>query len=65
MRVRVDLDLCQGHGTCAEEAPEIFAVDEKESKVIVREERPPEALRAKLKSAVRFCPTRALSLIED
>jgi len=28
VRVRVDLDLCQGHGTCAEEAPEVFAVDE-------------------------------------
>jgi len=65
VRVRVDLDLCQGHGTCAEEAPEVFAVDEKGSKVIVRMERPPEALRAKVKSAVRFCPTRALSLIED
>ena len=65
MRVRVDLDLCQGHGTCAEEAPEVFAVDEKESKVIIRLEQPPEALRAKVKSAVRFCPTGALSLTED
>ena len=65
MRVRVDFDLCQGHGTCAEEAPEVFGVDEKSSKVIVREECPPEALRAKVKTAVRFCPTRALSLTED
>jgi ferredoxin len=65
VRVRVDLDLCQGHGTCAEEAPEIFALDEKESKVIIREERPPEALHAKVKSAVRFCPTCALSITED
>jgi ferredoxin len=65
LRIRVDLDLCQGHGTCAEEAPEVFAVDEKESKVIVREECPPETLRAKVKSAVRFCPTHALSLTED
>jgi len=65
VRVRVDLDLCQGHGTCAEEAPEVFVVDEKESKVIVREEHPSEMLRAKVKSAVRFCPTRALSISED
>ncbi len=65
MRICVDLDLCQGHGTCAEEAPEVFAVDEKESKVIIRLERPPEELRAKVKSAVRYCPTRALSLTED
>jgi ferredoxin len=65
VRIRVDLDLCQGHGTCAEEAPEVFAVDEQESKVIVREERPPESLRAKVKSAVRFCPTRALTQSEE
>jgi ferredoxin len=65
VRIRVDFDLCQGHGTCAEEAPEVFAVDESSSKVIVRAECPPEALRAKVKTAVRFCPTRALSLTED
>jgi len=65
VRIRVDLDLCQGHGTCAEEAPEVFAVDERESKVTVRVERPPEALCAKVKRAVRFCPTGALSLTED
>jgi ferredoxin len=65
VRIRVDLDLCQGHGTCAEEAPEIFAVDEKELKVIIREERAPDALHAKVKRAVRFCPTRALSIVED
>jgi ferredoxin len=61
----VDLDLCQGHGACVEEAPEVFALDEKESKVLVRDERPPEALRPKVKNAVRFCPTRALSLTDD
>jgi ferredoxin len=65
VRIRVDLDLCQGHGTCAEEAPEVFAVDEKESKVIIREEHPLEMLCAKVKRAVRFCPTRALSVTED
>jgi ferredoxin len=57
--------LCQGHGTCAEEAPEVFALDDKKSKVILREERPPEALRTKVKNAVRYCPTRALTLTED
>ena len=25
MRVEVDLDLCQGHGMCELEAPEVFA----------------------------------------
>lgn len=65
MMVRVDFDLCQGHGTCAAEAPEVFAVDGKESKVILLQERPPEALRSQVKTAVKYCPTRALALIED
>ena len=65
MRIQVDLDLCQGHGACVEEAPEVFAVDERSSKVIVRMERPPEAVRAQVKAAVRYCPTQALRLVED
>ena len=26
-RIKVDLDLCQGHGVCLDEAPEVFDVD--------------------------------------
>lgn len=65
MRVRIDLDLCQGHGACAEEAPEVFVLDPKRSKAIVTNEHPPDGLHAKVRAAVRFCPTRALSLVED
>ncbi len=65
MRIRVDLDLCQGHGTCVGEAPEVFALDEAEGKVIVRDASPPETQRAQVKAAIRFCPTRAISLVED
>ena len=64
MRVKVDWDLCQGHGVCAEEAPEVFAVDHSESRVRLLEEAPADALRAKVEAAVRYCPTRALSLEE-
>lgn len=62
MRVRVDWDLCQGHGACAADAPEVFGVDEKMGTVIVKIESPPEELREKVELAVRFCPTRALKL---
>jgi len=64
MRVVVDWDLCQGHGACKSEAPEIFDVNEKKGLVIVLQERPPEVLRAKALAAVKYCPTRALSLSE-
>jgi sterol 14-demethylase len=65
LRVRVDLDLCQGHGVCVSEAPEIFALDPKETRVRVLDERPTPELRAKLEAAVRHCPTRAISIVED
>jgi ferredoxin len=65
MKIRVDLDLCQGHAVCVEEAPELFALDEAASKVIVLDESPPESLRAKLAAAVKYCPTRALRIVED
>jgi sterol 14-demethylase len=65
LRVRVDLDLCQGHGVCASEAPEVFALDAKEVKVRLLDERPAPALRARVEAAERHCPTRAISIVED
>jgi ferredoxin len=62
MRVKVDWDLCQGHGACKSEAPEVFDVNEKKGVVIVLQESPPESLRKPVEAAVKFCPTRALSL---
>ena len=65
MRIKVDFDLCQGHGVCRNEAPEVFDVDREREQVVVKQERPPEALRAKVQAAVRYCPTRALSIEEE
>ncbi len=59
-RVRVDLDLCQGHGVCASEAPQVFRVDAASQKVRVLQEEPPEALQRQVQAAVEHCPTRAL-----
>ena len=66
-RVCVDQDLCQGHAVCIAEAPEVFDLERTESgedKVVLRMEAPPAALREKVESAVRHCPTRALSIAE-
>jgi sterol 14-demethylase len=65
LRVVVDRDLCQGHGVCAGEAPELFRVDPATGEVRVLLESPPAALRAKLEAAVHHCPTRALSWTEE
>jgi len=67
MKVKVDLDLCQGHSVCLAEAPEIFdVVDTGDGypRVVVLLENPPEELRQKLERAARFCPNRVIS-IED
>jgi sterol 14-demethylase len=63
--IRADLDLCQGHGVCVNEAPDVFALDEDELKVHVLAERPGEMHRPAVESAVRHCPTRAIRVVED
>jgi sterol 14-demethylase len=60
--IRVDLDLCQGHGVCVDESSEVFEVDPQSRKVVLRVENPDESLRASVESAVRHCPSRALSI---
>ena len=67
MKVVVDLDLCQGHAVCQLEAPEIFRVVDRPgdyARVEVILEEPPEALRAKLEAAARYCPNRVISIEE-
>lgn len=64
MRIVVDRDLCQGHGVCQSEAPDVFDVP-KNGQVDVIDEKPPEGLRAKVELAVKYCPTHALKILED
>ncbi|MGB6059205.1 MAG: ferredoxin [Microthrixaceae bacterium] len=63
VRIRVDLDLCQGHGVCESEAPEVFEVG-KDHKVRVLNETPDEGLLGGIRLAVKYCPTHAISLDE-
>ena len=63
-KVVVDRDLCQGHGVCEAEAPEVFSVSKK-GDLTVLSETPPDDQRAAVELAVRYCPTHALSVQED
>jgi sterol 14-demethylase len=63
-RIAVDRDLCQGHGVCESEAPDVFAVS-KGGELTVLDETPPDAVRPQVEAAVRYCPTHALSIIEE
>ncbi len=64
-RIKVDLDLCQGHGVCADEAPEVFGLDPDQSKVIVLNKTPGPEQRDLVDLAVKHCPTRALKITEE
>lgn len=63
-RVHVDRDLCQGHGVCESEAPEVFVVQRKATTVTVLNDTPSESQRSAVEAAVRYCPTHALSIEE-
>ena len=62
-RVDVDADLCQGHAMCEVEAPDVFAVPKTGPVTLVRDLT--DADLPAVRSAVRHCPTHALSLKED
>ena len=64
MRIVVDADLCQGHAMCELEAPDVFTVP-KNGTVEVIDPRPPAHLRPDVENAVRYCPTQALSIVDD
>ena len=63
-RVVVDRDLCQGHGVCESEAPEVFSVS-KDGVLTVLDETPADDQRKAVEAAVKYCPTHALTIVED
>ena len=63
MRVRIDPDVCTGHGRCYSLAPEVVEPDDYgHGKVILEDV--PEDLRAKAELGVQNCPEHAIS-VED
>lgn len=63
-RIIVDRELCKGHAHCMGEAPEIFRVDEK-GRLEVLDERPAVRLIEKARAAEKYCPNRAISIVND
>jgi ferredoxin len=64
MKVVVDYDLCEANAVCMRILPEVFQVDDQDNLNVLIEQ-PPEAMRAKLKEAVRLCPRQAISIAEE
>ena len=64
MRVTVDQDLCESNAVCVRLVPEVFEVGE-DDRLHLKQERPPDALRARVEQAVRRCPKQALSIVDE
>jgi ferredoxin len=64
MKVIVDWDLCEANAVCMKVCPEVFELQEDDT-LLIKDETPPEKLRAKIEEAVRRCPRQAISLQED
>ena len=63
MKVVVDADVCAGHGVCVSLAPEIFELtDDGFSRVKVATI--PAEREAAVRTAVRQCPTTAITTAE-
>ena len=63
-KIVVDRDLCQGHGVCESEAPDQFSVS-KDGVLTVLDEMPGDDQRKAVEAAVKYCPTHALTIVED
>ena len=64
MKVVIDQQLCEGNMRCQEAAPEVFDVrDDDKSHLLI--EKPPEAMRERLKLAARLCPRQAITISDD
>jgi ferredoxin len=64
LRAVVDASLCEAHGQCAPEAPDVFELDDEGYSTVAVSPIPAE-LRTSAEQAVRACPVGALSLVED
>ena len=59
MRIVADRERCEGHGLCADTAPEVYDLDDDAVVVLLHDVVPPE-LERKAEGGARVCPVAAL-----
>jgi ferredoxin len=62
MRIAADRDRCEGHGLCADTAPEVYGLDDDAVVVLLHDIVPPE-LERKAEGGARVCPVAALRVV--
>jgi ferredoxin len=63
VRVRIDPEVCTGHGRCYSLAPEVFEPDDYGHGQVILDV-VPEELRARAELGVQNCPEHAISVEE-
>jgi ferredoxin len=66
MQVKIDAILCSGHGRCAKFGPGIYKLDDNGYNADRGKTLPvPKEEEAAARRGAKFCPERAISIIED
>lgn len=60
MRIKLDRTLCDGFGTCALRAPDIFSLDEWGYAALAGGNDVPEEAEARTRRAILDCPAHAI-----
>jgi ferredoxin len=58
MKVSIDADLCTGCGTCSDDVPDVFVLNDEIAEVIVSEV--PADLEDTVQQAAEDCPVEAI-----
>ena len=64
MKIRLDKELCTGHGRCYVLAPEVYESDD-DGYGVPRFDRPPPEFVERARRAALNCPEDAITVIED
>ena len=62
VRIKVDLDWCQGNARCVLEAPDVFSLSDDGKAVYLSEV--DDSQREAVEAAVDACPTQSIEIIE-
>ena len=64
MKVRVNSDLCQGHGRCCSLAPELFEVDDYGLSSALNDGEVPAGMEQKAQLCIDSCPEFAIEMVD-
>jgi ferredoxin len=65
MKVRINTDLCQGHGRCYDLAPDLFGDDEEGYGQVLSDGMVSAGNEHDARLAVANCPEHAVELVEE